>query len=88
MDYSGQYTENRNVYVKNLKQNEEEEETTGPPKGFFYSFDYPVGIIVQKEGVVKREDLKNVYSANKQNFESQLASGVSSGQSSYHYASK
>ncbi|XP_064212677.1 keratin, type I cytoskeletal 9 isoform X3 [Tribolium castaneum] len=59
------------------KYNEEEEEK-GPPKGFFYSFDYPVGIIVKKDGgpVQKREsELKDIYAKNKANFEKQLQQG-------------
>lgn len=56
VDYSGQYSEKRDVYAPagQTRQPDEEEDTTGPPKGFFYSYDYPVGIIVQKEGLVKR----------------------------------
>ncbi|XP_044268365.1 keratin, type I cytoskeletal 9-like isoform X2 [Tribolium madens] len=63
------------------KYNEEEEEK-GPPKGFFYSFDYPVGIIVKKDGgpIQKREgDLKDIYATNKANFEQQLQQGHSIG---------
>lgn len=56
------------------------EEEKGPPRGFFYNFDYPVGIIVQKQGeqggVHKRESLENVYSQNKANFEEQVKKGA------------
>ncbi|KAI5631277.1 hypothetical protein NE865_16007 [Phthorimaea operculella] len=31
------------------QQGQEEPEPTGPPRGFFYSFDYPVSIIVRKD---------------------------------------
>lgn len=49
------------------------EEEQGPPKGFFYNFDYPVGIIVQKDGAA----LKDFYSSNKASFERQLQTGSS-----------
>lgn len=49
------------------------EEEQGPPKGFFYNFDYPVGIIVQKDGAA----LKDLYSSNKASFERQLQTGSS-----------
>lgn len=90
--YSGQYSESQNVYQRPNESggqnpsNEDtgaydkkydEEDTTGPPKGFFYSFDYPVGIIVNKEGIVKQGDVKEVYDANKAKFEAQLHSGQS-----------
>ncbi|KAF2900942.1 hypothetical protein ILUMI_05245 [Ignelater luminosus] len=47
---------------------EEEEEVTGPPKGFFYSFDYAVPIIVGREG----KNLEAYYSQNKNLYEQQL----------------
>ncbi|VEN46081.1 unnamed protein product [Callosobruchus maculatus] len=64
-----------------------EGETTGPPRGFFYSFDYPVGIIVNKGEVVKRgTDVKDVYNENKEKFEAQLQQGHSDGsQTRYLY---
>ncbi|KAL3282294.1 hypothetical protein HHI36_005483 [Cryptolaemus montrouzieri] len=53
--YSGQESQNQNKY--NSQQNQEDDgeyhekdEEQGPPKGFFYKFDYPVGIIVSKQG--------------------------------------
>ncbi|CAG9768308.1 unnamed protein product [Ceutorhynchus assimilis] len=62
---------------------EEGEESTGPPKGFFYAFDYPTGIITQDQGralpVEKSGDLKNVYEENKQRFERQLGQGKATG---------
>ncbi|KAF5299375.1 hypothetical protein FQR65_LT09416 [Abscondita terminalis] len=64
------------------RQNQEEEEN-GPPKGFFYSFDYPVGIIVGKEG----QNLEAAYNQNKELFEKQLkgdAPRPGGAQSSYH----
>lgn len=65
VDYSGQSSDKRDVYAPaQNRQQDEEEDTTGPPKGFFYSFDYPVGIIVQKEGLVRKEgDLRSAYPA-------------------------
>ncbi|KAJ8926778.1 hypothetical protein NQ314_020828 [Rhamnusium bicolor] len=92
IDYTGQYSENQNVYARNAQQ-EQEEESTGPPKGFFYSFDYPVGIIVQKEGLVQKREgnLQEIYAANKANFESQLVGGPrppASSQSGYLYVQK
>ncbi|KAB0797779.1 hypothetical protein PPYR_08772 [Photinus pyralis] len=61
----------------------QEEEETGPPKGFFYSFDYPVGIIVGKEG----QNLEAAYNQNKELFEKQLKGEgprPSGSSSSYH----
>lgn len=60
IDYAGQYTENRPAYAQNPNApvpaaRQEDEDTTGPPKGFFYSFDYPVGIIVNKQGPVAKQ---------------------------------
>ncbi|XP_068903482.1 keratin, type I cytoskeletal 9-like isoform X1 [Tenebrio molitor] len=73
-DESGQYSaKNEGEYIPS-------EEEKGPPKGFFYSFDYPVGIIVQKDGgsIQKREgDLKDIYAANKAEFEQQVQQGHS-----------
>lgn len=66
-----------------------DEDSTGPPKGFFYAFDYPVGIITQDQGRAlsvdkgKRsaKDLKNAYEENKQKFEGQLGkAGVAGSQ--------
>lgn len=85
-NYSGQYSENQNSYDRPQKPSNDnsgeynkkydEEESTGPPKGFFYSFDYPVGIIVNKEGLVKQGgNVKDVYNENKAKYESQLLSG-------------
>ncbi|KAF7271374.1 cuticular protein 67B [Rhynchophorus ferrugineus] len=56
-----------------------EEESTGPPKGFFYAFDYPVGIITQDRGraLPAGAELKGVYQENKQRYERQLAEGKS-----------
>ena len=95
VDYSGQYSEKRQVYASGPQQQqgqyqqpgqyqqqqgqyqqkneEEEEEVTGPPRGFFYNFDYPVGIIVQKQGELqKRDELHGVYEKNKEEFQQQL----------------
>lgn len=95
--YSGQYSENQNVYnrpnqptVQNptsvdsgaYNKKYDDEETTGPPKGFFYSFDYPVGIIVNKDG--GEGNLKQVYNENKAKYEAQLHSGLSTGSNFYH----
>ncbi|XP_066141639.1 uncharacterized protein Cpr67B [Euwallacea fornicatus] len=64
-----------------------DEESTGPPKGFFYAFDYPVGIITKDQGralpVGQDASLKNVYEQNKQRFERQLSDGHASGSSQY-----
>ncbi|KAL1491270.1 hypothetical protein ABEB36_011890 [Hypothenemus hampei] len=57
-------------------------EDEGPPKGFFYAFDYPVGIIVKDQGralptVAKRavtDNLRTIYEENKRRFEKQLNS--------------
>ncbi|XP_057670989.1 uncharacterized protein LOC130902740 [Diorhabda carinulata] len=82
IDYDGAYSENRNSYsnparVDQYQQNydssgqyDEKSEENGPPKGFFYNFEYPVGKIVQKEGTVG--DLHDIYSANKNKYEGQL----------------
>lgn len=59
---------NRQPYGQVSAKQNEEEDVTGPPKGFFYSFDYPVGIIVGKEG----QNLEAAYSQNKELFEKQL----------------
>lgn len=71
---------------------QEGEESTGPPKGFFYAFDYPVGIITKDQGralsVEKSGNLQNVYEANKQRFERQLQQGKASGSSQYLIARK
>jgi len=65
---------------KNFNDNgewKEDDEEKGPPKGFFYNFDYPVGIIVSKQGVQqKRESLTDIYNTNKQYFEQQLKGGA------------
>ncbi|XP_060517973.1 uncharacterized protein LOC132696886 [Cylas formicarius] len=83
VDYSGQYSENRDIYAKANSDEDSEENTTGPPKGFFYSFDYPVGIIVQKGAALKREaGVRDVYEENKSKFESQLAQRQGNGGSS------
>ncbi|KAJ8961173.1 hypothetical protein NQ318_008854 [Aromia moschata] len=82
VDYTGQYSEKQNFVVPNPplrqlpRQQDEEEDTTGPPRGFFYSYDYPVGIIVNKEGLVQKSELKDVYGSNKANYESRLARGA------------
>ncbi|ERL86935.1 uncharacterized protein LOC109538678 isoform X1 [Dendroctonus ponderosae] len=48
---------------------QEGEESTGPPKGFFYAFDYPVGIITQDQGralpAEKSGNFNSVYEQNK-----------------------
>ncbi|XP_030763179.1 uncharacterized protein LOC115887809 [Sitophilus oryzae] len=55
---------------------QDNEESTGPPLGFFYAFDYPVGIITQDRGralsAEKGAELRGVYERNKQRFERQL----------------
>ncbi|CAH1104610.1 unnamed protein product [Psylliodes chrysocephalus] len=128
IDYSGQYSENQNVYsnpsqnkkpgqyepynsasqysqttqyqqggkfsnpneVDNSGQyNEKSEEENGPPKGFFYSYDYPVGKIVSVGGIARVGELKNAYDQNKSKYESQLhagGSGTGGTQSSYSYS--
>ncbi|KAK4880633.1 hypothetical protein RN001_008779 [Aquatica leii] len=72
-----------NSQRQNLGRPNPEEEENGPPKGFFYSFDYPVGIIVGKEG----QNLEAAYNQNKEIFDKQLKGEVprpSGSQSSYH----
>lgn len=73
VEYSGQYSEQRQSYAQGPggKQSEEPE---GPPHGFFYSFDYPVGIIVQNQGraLDKREDINQFYDKNKEKLQKQL----------------
>ncbi|CAH1963385.1 unnamed protein product [Acanthoscelides obtectus] len=82
------YVQQSGGYNSHPTGKDEEDETTGPPKGFFYSFDYPVGIIVNKGDLVKRgTDVKDVYNENKAKFEAQLQHGHSDGsQSSYTYS--
>ncbi|KRT86052.1 Insect cuticle protein [Oryctes borbonicus] len=78
VDYSGQYSENNQNYQPNPTPPPREweyqptEEEKGPPRGFFYNFDYPVGIIVNKQG---NSDLEQIYSQNKAKFDSQLKYG-------------
>lgn len=89
----GQYSNNQENYAQSQGGNDWEykptEEEKGPPRGFFYNFDYPVGIIVQKQGAGgahKRESLEHLYDANKANFEQQVKTGASldgSSQSGY-----
>lgn len=83
---SSQYSSQNSNDEDNGEYNKkyDEEETTGPPKGFFYSFDYPVGIIVKEEGIA-REALKDVYDQNKAKYEAQLQSGHSDGRSQEGY---
>lgn len=56
------------------KNSNQEKEETGPPRGFFYSFDYPVGIITQDQGKLlqKREDINSLYDQKKEALEQQL----------------
>ncbi|KRT84157.1 Insect cuticle protein, partial [Oryctes borbonicus] len=66
---SGQSSNSQGSYGQNQGSGEWEykptEEEKGPPRGFFYNVDYPVGIIVQKQGapggVQKRESLEQLY---------------------------
>ncbi|XP_022901930.1 uncharacterized protein [Onthophagus taurus] len=51
-------------------------EEQGPPHGFFYNVDYPVGIIVNKQGQQKRETLQDIYVKNKENFERSVFEGM------------
>lgn len=77
----GKASDNQNVYASRQNPNhpqgeynkeEDEEEVTGPPKGFFYEFNYPVGIIVNKGELVKSGEVKQIYDQNKAKFEAQL----------------
>lgn len=83
VDYSGQYSSNDQSYAERpAKQYEgEDEEEKGPPRGFFYNFDYPVGIIVGKDGnqIQKRESLTQLYAKNKEILEGQLKGGAKYG---------
>lgn len=90
MDYSGQYTEPKVSYAnapsQGLKNDEEEEEVTGPPKGFFYNFDYKTPIIVNKDGgpqLHKRESITDIYNKNKEYLEKQLKEGSQSNSAGY-----
>ncbi|KAK5646986.1 hypothetical protein RI129_005450 [Pyrocoelia pectoralis] len=74
---------NQQQWSQSAGRPNQEEEESGPPKGFFYSFDYPVGIIVGKEG----QNLEAAYNQNKELFEKQLkgeAPRPSGASSSYH----
>ncbi|GJQ69819.1 hypothetical protein Trydic_g22371 [Trypoxylus dichotomus] len=87
---SGQSSNSQESYRQNQGSGEWEykptEEEKGPPRGFFYNVDYPVGIIVQKEGtaggVHKRESLEQLYAEKKANFDQQIKSGATSDASS------
>lgn len=89
IEYTGEYSEAKESYVRSpqqLKKDEEEEDVTGPPRGFFYNFDYPVGIIVDKGKAVpvqKRESLAEVYNKNKEYLEKQLTQGSNKAGSSF-----
>lgn len=86
MDYVGSYSESSESYAARPNSNqqpqaqarsgnyEEEKEENGPPRGFFYSFDYPVGIIVQDQGraLQKREEINDLYEKKKAALEQQL----------------
>lgn len=87
----GQASNEDGQYVSNDDEGKyvpgKDEEPQGPPKGFFYSFDYPVGIIVSDQGRAglhpqqKREgDIHQIYSENKHAFEKQLQAGAGVGQ--------
>ncbi|CAG9854575.1 unnamed protein product [Phyllotreta striolata] len=84
----GQYQQHSNQAQSSGEYDEKQDEENGPPKGFFYSYDYPVGKIVQVGGIARVGDLKSAYDQNKSNYESQLHSGKASysgSQSSYSY---
>lgn len=83
VDYVGSYSEPGQSYAAKPNQqpqaqarsgNGEEQEESGPPRGFFYSFDYPVGIITQDQGKLlqKREDINGLYDKKKAALEQQL----------------
>lgn len=79
VEYSGQYSEKTQSYAaspynNNQARNEEKAEESGPPRGFFYSVDYPVGIIVQDQGKLlqKREEVNNIYEKKKAELDQQL----------------
>ncbi|XP_013134426.1 PREDICTED: uncharacterized protein LOC106100198 [Papilio polytes] len=44
------------AYQQQYYTTTEEPEPTGPPRGFFYSFTYPVSVIVPKEGAAYNQD--------------------------------
>ncbi|KAK9870511.1 hypothetical protein WA026_008068 [Henosepilachna vigintioctopunctata] len=54
--YGSQTSEysSKNIGGEDDGQYHEENEEKGPPKGFFYKFDYPVGIIVSKQGPAEK----------------------------------
>ncbi|XP_022914296.2 uncharacterized protein [Onthophagus taurus] len=59
VDYSGQYSENQQNYAQTTEapskwEYKPSEEEKGPPRGFFYKFDYPVGVIVSQGGYEKK----------------------------------
>ncbi|KAJ8974864.1 hypothetical protein NQ317_001962 [Molorchus minor] len=89
---SPQYQQQQQYQPKQYQQpRDEDEDTTGPPRGFFYSYDYPVGIIVKEEGLVRSGELKDVYNTNRANLESRLARGAEpsgSSQTGYLYVKK
>lgn len=76
MEYSGQYSEKSQSYAAGpqAKNAQGAEEASGPPRGFFYSFDYPVGIIVQDQGKLlqKREEVNTLYDKKKAELDQQL----------------
>ncbi|XP_045534275.1 uncharacterized protein LOC106709933 isoform X2 [Papilio machaon] len=47
-------------YTTTTTTTTEEPEPTGPPRGFFYSFTYPVSVIVPKEGAASGQDPANL----------------------------
>ncbi|KPJ15866.1 Cuticle protein 6 [Papilio machaon] len=47
-------------YTTTTTTTTEEPEPTGPPRGFFYSFTYPVSVIVPKEGAASSQDPANL----------------------------
>lgn len=77
VEYSGQYSEKSQAYAAGPRghaKNQEGEEESGPPRGFFYSFDYPVGIITQDQGksLQKREEINTLYDKKKAELDQQL----------------
>lgn len=79
MEYVGAYSEQNRAYASSPEDDgqykeKDEEEQNGPPRGFFYSFDYPVGIITKDQGKLlqKREEINNLYDRNKAALEQQL----------------
>ncbi|KAK9752108.1 Insect cuticle protein [Popillia japonica] len=80
VDYNGQYSENRQNYEPKPTPPPKEweykpsEEEKGPPRGFFYNYDYPVGIIVSKQGNddYQKRSLADIYNQNRAGFDSQL----------------